>query len=57
MTYTREQDEEALIKCLRTGKPQRRPLIKRILKKYGAIPGILLGIDALFKIKKSVKKK
>ena len=34
MTYTREQDMAAIIKCLKTGKPLKMALISRITKKY-----------------------
>jgi len=57
MTYTREQDIAAIIRCLKTGKPKRKALILRLFKKYGHPQAICVAIDALEKMKKEGKKK
>jgi len=42
MKYTRDQDIDAVISSLRTGKPKKQNLIKRLHKKYGASAAVLI---------------
>jgi hypothetical protein len=51
MKYNRDQDIEAIISSIRTGKPKKRNLTIRLLKKYGP-KSVIMVLDAFYKMKK-----
>lgn len=50
MKYTREQDINAVIDSVQTGKPEKKYLVKRLFKKYGP-KSVIVVLDAYEKMK------